>query len=159
MNPPPASTFIQPHSPSETSKILSDVDPKPQSHDLLQEENLLDQNTEMPWGRTSAGLDRVVVREVSVDVCQRLTDVWILLAGPEVVSGASQGFSDVEEMGSIRVRERSCLILLQRAKLLNIPDVPPKSKISAGTTASPRTLLIAIPALWPARAEKSCLDL
>lgn len=56
-------------------------------------------------------------------------DVWILLAGPEVVSGASQGFSDVEEMGSIRVREQSCLILLQRAKLLNIPDVPPNPRL------------------------------
>lgn len=71
----------------------------------------------------SAGLDGVFVREVSADVCQRLIDVWILLAGPEVVSGASQGFSDVEEMRSIHVREQLCL------KLLNIPDVPPNPRL------------------------------
>lgn len=91
----------------------------------------------------------------SVDVCQRLMDVWILLAGPEVVSGASQGFSDVEEMGSIRVREQLCLILLQRAKLLNIPDVPQTQDFSRYNKNPP----IAIPALWRARAEKSWLDL
>lgn len=124
-----ASTFIQPPSSSQTSKSLLDVGPKPQSH--------VPQAVRVVSGGKCLGPEhRDEGDGGGGGGIGRLMDVWLLLAGSEVVSGASQGFSDVEETGSIHVSSDPPA----ESKAAPHPRRPPQPKISAGTTLSPRTL-------------------